>query len=450
MKLTREVIQEAITLGKDSLPKFTAVELAVILNVPLIAVLKVIKANRKLFKFSSEKAIEGLDATNAIQTMNSNEVWSWYLKNRLGGDDKKCLPLSDQNRLNSVVNSRVKWEAAFSFSTATFASTEATGADVTERVKTVYSPDLAVRLMRLGTISGSGQIPDRYLFGVLVSEAEIAARRVCGLSLYTPEWAMEEMLTEIDWIVVETGPRPGGQWIDKSELPRGLPFPPNDESKIDNAVEVTSKESENGTPGPLGDPVLVAAERAALSLGTEKKGNRRTKEQLDAERTRMNAELIALGMSPGDSVACFNLEKFKEAEAFYEEAKAKLVVAQKEGPPIAEPEAAVQHQLPGTQAAQEILLTQPQPPLTVPESPKRGAMPTLADLEKVSSVRDIKADIAAKAGMTPPLVAPVPTPPPVAAVQAAPTVAQTPPPAGQAASAEDLLSSLLRSTGQTP
>jgi len=470
MKLTREVVSEAINLGKDFLPNFTAVEMAKILNVPLIAALKCIQANKKVFRFNADKRIEGLDATNAIQTMNSNEVWNWYLTKRLGGDANRCMPLSDQNRLNASVNSRVKWELQFGLVACTFASNEASGTDVAARVKTVYGADIAARLVRLGTVNGSGQIPDRYLFGVIVAEAEIAARKVGNISLYSAEWAMEEMLTEIDWVTIETGPRPGAQWIPRDEMIGGVP-------EIGLTAEDLAKEKAQDAVA-LGDRMTDSAIAASQSMGkkpdlgsdppaadTGKKINRRTKEQLDAERSKMNSHLMELGVSPADAVKVFNIEKFKEAEDFYKETLASLtkVASPPAAVPVAAPEVPVQQELPGTAEARNAP-PQPETPLVVQQPPaqhhRQTAMPTLANLEGVA---DLKADIRAKAGgVAPqPIAAPAISPPLAAAVAQAPTVPQFPPslpaaappvaapvPPGASTSAEDLLNSLLKTTGQ--
>jgi hypothetical protein len=460
MKLTREVISEAINLGKDFLPNFTATELAKVLNVPLIAVLKCIQANRKVFRFSPDKRIEGLDATSAIQTMNSNEVWNWYLTKRLGGDANRCMPLSDQNRLNASVNSRVKWEQQFGLVTCTFASLEASGADVAARVSTVYGADISARLTRLGTVNGSGQIPDRYLFGVIITEAETAARKVGSIALYSPEWAMEEMLTEIDWVVIETGPRPGAQWIPKDEMPLTAP-PPETE-------ETPQKPEDDSAVLAQAAAAKAAAAAAPNQPSNDKKINRRTKEQLDAERFRMNSHLIELGVEPAVAVQCLNIEKFKEAEEHYKTVLASLSKVASAPPaavPVAAPEAPKQQELPGTTEARNAP-PQPEGPMVVtPPAPAaathtRQSMPTLASLEGVA---DLKADIRAKAGgVAPqPITTPAAPPPMAAAVAQAPTVPQFPPslPAaappvaapvapGASTSAEDLLNSLLKTTGQ--
>lgn len=465
MKITREAVQEAITLTSGVLPRTTAIELAQVIGVPLHAMLKSIQANRKLFKLDAEKNIVGLDATGSVQTMNSTEVWAWYVKNRLQGKAERCLPLSDQSRLNGSVNSRVKWETNFGLVTATFATNEATGSDVHDRVSAVYSPEIAKRLVRLGTVSGAGQIPDRYLYGVMVTEAEIKDRRICGLSLYSPEWAMEEMLTEVDWIVIDTGPRPGAQWIPRDKLIEGDP--------IDGEGEGEGAAGGEGQPDDAAVLAQAAKAKAAAAAapGSDKKINRRTKEQLDAERSRWNAELIALGASPADAVKCFNIEKFKEAEEFYKTTKASFTkVAVSPAVEAQTPQVPGQQELPGTAEARNAP-PQPQTPLAVQppvqqpapvQPPVHPRMPTLADLESVPppSVKDLKADIAAKAGMAPP-ANPGPAATPAAAVAQAPGIPLAPPmpppiappaqppPAGASASAEDLLNSLLKSTGQT-
>jgi hypothetical protein len=456
MKLTREVVQEAISLGKDFIPNFTVVELARILNVPLLTILKCVRANQKVFRFADPgRIIQGLDATNAIQTMNSNEVWSWYLKKRLDGDANRCMTLSDQNRLNASVNSRVKWEASFGFVTATFATNELTGSDVRERVNGVYGEAVAKRLVRLGTVSGSGQIPDRYLYGVIVTEDELKARKVCGLLLYSPEWAMEEMLTEVDWTVIDTGPRPGVQWIKSEMVIRGDPIDPP-EGDEPHGVDLGGANEADAAVLVQAAKAKAAAAAAPSQPGSDKKINRRTKEQLDAERARWNRELLDLGASPADAVKCFNLEKFKEAEEFYKTTKASLTK-----PPAAPtPDHPGQQELPGTAEARTAP-PQPETPLVVQPPPSHPRMPTLADLENVPpTVKDLKADIAAKAGMAPP-ANPGPAATPAAAVAQAPSIPLappmpppiappgTPPPAGASASAEALLDSLLKSTGQT-
>lgn len=464
MKLTRETVSEAIALGKDILPNFTALELAQVLNVPLIAVLKCIKANQKVFRLSETKTILGLDASSAIQTMNSNEVWNWYLKHRLGGEANRCLPLSDQNRLNASVNSRVKWEVNFGFVTATFASMEKSGTDVGNRVNTVYGADIATRLVRLGTVNGSGQIPDRYLFGVVVSEAEIAARKIGVISLYSPEWAMEEMLTEVDWTVIETGPKPGVQWIPKDEMTRGM-------SEIGMSADdiAREKEQDERAMGRMTESAIAASESmvekpAETRIAADRKGGRRTKEQLDVERHRMNSHLIEIGIDPATAVQCLNIEKFKDAEDHYKSVLAsvtKETVATSATVPISAPETGEQQELPGTAEARNAP-PQPETPLTIQQPVlahrRQSAMLTLASLEDVAG---IKADIRAKANSaSPQTIAPTTQPPIAEAIAQAPGLPLAPPPitpsiapvtpvaAGGSASAEDLLNSLLKTTGQ--
>ena len=465
MKLTRELVQEAISLGYQNLPQFSAIELALVLGVPVKAVLKCIQANKKVFKMDAEKTIIGLDASNALQTMNSNEVWNWYLTNCLGGDAKQCLPLSDQNRLNGTVsNSRVKWEIQFVHVAATFASNDKTGEDVKERVRQDYSEAISSRLVRLGTIGGQGQIPDRFLFGVQVTDEELKARKLAGRHLYSPDWAMEAMLTHIDWVTIDVGPKPGAEWIAKDEMTRGLPVP--DGLGLSEEALAREKAQDDANLGRTQEQLNESAIAASLSMGktpiipvpaetdTGKKINRRTKEQLNAERDRMYADLRAHGVEEETAAKVKALDKFTEAEAHY-----KSVVAEFSGaaaPPVANPD---QQELPGTAEARQAPQVDTSKPMVIApaETHARTSMPTLANLETVS---DIKADIRAKAGgVQPQVVAPVAVAPAAQAVAMAPSIPLAAPPiavapvaapvaSGASVSAEDLLNSLLKQTGQ--
>jgi hypothetical protein len=455
MKLTREVISEALSLGKGVMPKMSAVELAQILDVSLWDMLKSIQANFKNFRFDAEKNITGLDATGSVQTMNSTEVWTWYLKNRLGGVAERCLPLSDQNRLNASVNSRVKWEANFGLATCTFASLEKSGTDVTKRVTENYGNGVASRVTFLGTISGSGQIPDRYLFGVILTEDEIKARRICNIPLYSPDWAMEEMLAQIDWVVIDTKP----VILANPRLVR-TPDLITEDAQPTMTVDETAQEAILAA-GKIGlTPAALEQEKAQDEQAMGSKKGRRTKEQLDEAREKMNADLMARGVSPADAVKCFNIESFTEAEKYYKSVLKSLQVSETpvappaSAPPVVE-ERVIDH--PAQTVMPEVAAIKPNPlNLETPPAPahhRQSAMPTIAGLEGVA---DLKADIRAKAGgVAPQPMAQTPVAPPVAAaVAAAPSIPLAPPPvaaavpAGASSSAEDLLNSLLKTTGQ--
>jgi hypothetical protein len=259
------------------------------------------------------------------------------------------------------------------------------------------------------------------------------------------------MLTEIDWVTIETGPRPGAQWIPTEQMP--LSAPPT--------AEVQRVDAGNANEGDAAILVQAAVAKAAAAAApnqpeTERKVNRRTKEQLDAERFRMNSHLIELGVEPAVAVQCLNIEKFKEAEDHYKTVLASLSKVASAPPaavPVAAPEVPVQQELPGTTEARNAPPQSEAPMVIQPpvQHHRQSAMPTLASLE---GVKDLKADIAAKAGMSqPPAVPNQPVAPPVAPSfppslpPASPPVAAPVPP-GASTSAEDLLNSLLKTTGQ--
>jgi hypothetical protein len=455
MKITRESIVESIKLSKDVLPKFTAFEMARVIGVPVKYLLKAIQANHKNFKFDAEKNIISLDNTSRVQNINSNEVWGWYLKNKLEGNDKGCLMVSDQQRLMASLNARVKWDCSFGLVTATFATLELSGTDVKNRVVKDYDADIAGRLIKLGTIGGAGQVPDRYVFGVILAEAEIAARQLGSFPLYSTDWAMEMMMDAVDWIDIEVP--------DIYEV-TSLPF---------------SNNGQPATPPSLGSPAQTAGvttdtKQILTGVGSSKppisgtvQRGRRTKEQIDADLKKMVDELNSRSMfTPEQIETVTGAKNITDAEKAYKAliAESDAVIAKENaskgqqslfkegGVPINGPTAQPQEPVVVFKPAEPTTSHQHVPPplhsapATLPST--RVSMPKLEDLEKVS---DIKAAIRSDAGMpVPPSVSTNPVVPPVVAqssVQQAPPVSN-PPPAGASASAEDLLNGLLKATGQ--
>lgn len=471
MKITRETIIEAIRLGKDILPKFTAFEMARVIGVPVKHLLKAIQANLKNFKFDSEKNIIGLDNSSRIQNINSNEVWTWYLTNRLNGKSNACLTVSDQQRLMASLNSRIKWELNFGLVTATFASQEISGTDVRNRIVSDYSPTLAARLIKLGTVSGSGQVPDRYVFGIILTEEEISNRKIEHLPLYLPDWAMEEMMNEVDWVDVEvpdiyevtTLPIPPGGTAGPSAP--GEPSPPPSSQRQPSGGSTDTDQRVLAGAGGSKPPIPGAVQRA-----------RRTKEQIDADLKKMVDDLVSRSMFTQEEIdTVAKAEKISDAEKAYKGliAKADAIEAkerEKSGLPgqqsFLKEDTAPSSTPPATPSLASTMVeifkpaesqqTQQHVPPAINSAPaslpsSRPSMPRLSDLEGVS---DIKASIRKDAGDVPPPppVQTNPVTPPIhttgqLALQPAPVV-NNPPPAGASASAEDLLNSLLKQTGQ--
>ena len=454
MRLTREVVTKAFNLGKY-LPTLSAYDLAKILNVPVVVVLEVIEKNKNSFIFDQQKNIGHITAGNSSQTLGSNEVWAWYLKNKLGGNENRCLNLTDPTSITGKSNSRIRWSATFAQVVAAHATMDKDGIDVKEMVAKKYNDQLSKRVVPLGLADGQGQIPDKYLFGIIPTSEEIKNRSLCGIPIFSAEWAMEEMLSAADWSVVEF--TPGHTWVKTVEMTAGLPTP----------EEIEGQRQEAANDGQAGSP--AAEENGKRTV------NRRTKAQLDEIRKGWVTELRSILPNKwGDITQILTLEKFVDAEKLYNEL---WKTAQTEvGPSVtAVAEIPGQQKLEGTvppPPAKPVDLDKPMvvAPPSSPTSTRKG-MTTVLNLgdkpeaEALKNVHDLKKDIIAKAGgVTPPPVAPPqPTMPPMASLPQTPSSipapvnpsmpASAPPvvkvnPAGASASAEDLLNNLLKSTGQ--
>ncbi len=455
-QLAHESIIEAIKLSKDVLPKFTAFEMARVMGVPVKYLLRSIQANFKNFKFDIEKNITGLDSTNQLQNINSNEVWGWYLKNVIDGKPEACLTINDQTRLMAALNARLKWDLQFGLVTATFASQELSGTDVRNRVASVYSSEIAQRLVKLCTVSGSGQIPDRYVFGVILTEDEIAARKLGSFPLYSPEWAMEMMMGEVDWVDVEvpdiyevttlpfSNNQPGGHTPQPAEPGRGSPPSDTDEKILAGA-------------GGSKPPIPGVVQRA-----------RRTREQIDADLKKMVDDLSGRGMFAQDEIdSVAKAKTIGAAELAYKGliANAEAVLAKEAkatdqqlggtfSTPMddSKPTRSIEPVAPGEKFIPNVAAqTQQHVPPALNSAPApRVTMPKLSDLEKVPNIKE---SIREDAGMpAPPATSTAaPVAPPIMAQMGfqhqVPPVAN-PPAAGASASAEDLLNSLLKATGQ--
>ena len=392
MRLTREVVDNAIKLGNDILPKFTVMELAQILDVPLSVMARCVQMNRKLFTIASNGALEPLKR-NGTMMMTSGEIWAWYVKNKLKGDEKACFPVqSDQRLVADLSNAKVKIEKPFNYAICTFLSLDKTGSESTEKVKAINEA-LVSRVVKLARLEGNGQVADRFVFGIILTDAEVAARVCVGVPLYQADWAMEEIQKGTDeWKTISDIPLANPRWVAGDEV-----FTEDfikREKQMDDAQLGTTAAAIATTQEKMTESAIAASE----SMQEQKRG-RRTNEQIRAERKRMFDEIVAGGFAEEVAKPILELEKFAEAEKVYR----MMLKSLGETPPTPT--------IPGQQVLAEVA------DMKGPTDEKRSSMKTLADLEAMEkttkpTIQDIKTDIRNKAGGAAPAAIEPPKPQP--------------------------------------
>src|SRR5271157_4268340 len=168
MNLTQKSVSEAVDFGNAYLPKgsLTLIKLADLLGVSLPVMVLCFKKNIKLFNMNmSDRTITGIKAVE--NQMNSQEIWNWFVINKLNGDSNKCFPVTTQWKLNTSL-AKTKIDKPFSYAICVFMTPDKTGSEAEDKIKEMGQADLAKRLEKLATIEGNGQALDRFIYGVIL------------------------------------------------------------------------------------------------------------------------------------------------------------------------------------------------------------------------------------------------------------------------------------------
>ena len=379
MKITRELMAEAIALGWATLPRFTVLELAQVLGVPPLIAMKAVQANSKHIRFDNDKNILGLEIGTGTKMVNTQEAYNWFIAERCGGKPDNCLHLQTKGLIASAVNTRIQWSSDFASAVSVFLCGDNTPQEAQSRVARQFGgrPPFDInRMVRLGVAMGHGQVPERYFYGIVLTQAEGEARVLGGIPIYSTEWATEAMLCAADWVDIPyLQPQPTSGWTKERIGPlirEGDPLHPLVVSDDKLAKQVAAEMArEMGIkaddvvaigvhigPGPKvtapaedypegGFKTKEEAEQWALKRQAETgqlqrvpdvtppppapptsvnnpetedggKRGRRTQAQLLVVRKEMYDKLRAAGIDSDNAAQVLNITKFTEAEKFFE------------------------------------------------------------------------------------------------------------------------------------
>ncbi len=430
---------------------------AEVIDAPLSIAIDILSKNEKHFELmkvvvGSGQLVVGMKQADRSVSLDYATLSAAFTRKH----PKNITPATVEDLARNFSSRPIRWEQSFSQAVAVFSDSDKNGADALAKGEQKYSAAIKKRMQRLGTVSGRGQVPELYIFGVILDQQDLDKGNIDGYEIFLADRVTADIGAGTEW---HTLMKPSGKFVaDSAQLIteaqaraalRDTELP--DEAKALIAAP-TEPQAAAITP-PLGGQIPPAAPT----------GGRRTLVQLNAARTEMVNTLVAAGHSLSDAQEkILKPEKFTDAEKAFKEMQA-------QGCGVSASPA--QTVVPGAERAVEAKVTAPPaaavdpasmldslitkaPPAAVPLPP-----PAIVSAPPLATVADLKKDIVdtvkSQGGTPPPpaqVSAPVaiPLPPPVSGVVAPPGAAQpvSAPPVITAATAAGLLDSLLASAGQ--
>jgi hypothetical protein len=280
--ITRQMVEEAIalftTMGADFLPRFTVVELSQVLDIPLEHGIRCAALNKNLLQLDAQKNIIGVGrATGNSLKMSLAALYAWYA-NHVGVKPDALLTVKNQESLAKSTSGLPTFDP-FVEAVCVFATESKDGANVRDLVRADHGSELASMVQRLATIRQPPPSQPSYYYGVVLDENSRAVIEKIGRKLFTPAIAQAAIAASA-----------ADGWH-----PYEVPTP------------------------VFGSRVAPVSELDEGDEGEAARVNRRTKEELLAERQSWAKELGALGVSVSVIKATvFEIPKHKDAEAAFQ------------------------------------------------------------------------------------------------------------------------------------
>lgn len=183
---------KAIEFGNEVLPRIGFFELAKLLGITENLLMEVMVLNKGQFSITADKTIT-MKKQGKIEFLSPTDALRWFVKNRCDGDELESVTAYTQKGLGSSVTSPISWSKGdFGFAVNVSMDGNSDGVGAKEKNIALFGPSVSGRVECLGRVGGGGSNTDKWLFGIILREDEIAKREIAGKKIYFYRWTEED------------------------------------------------------------------------------------------------------------------------------------------------------------------------------------------------------------------------------------------------------------------
>lgn len=233
MNLSFESVQKALKLGKEFLPRVGAFELAEILGITKAQMFALIEANRSVFDVDETKNINVTENKENIFA-TTEESFAFFLHERCGDNKELVAVVQTKKGITSNVLSPIHWSTDFEYAFYVRMDPDKNGESSKKSIAAAEGKEMGDRAVCLGRVSPGGTTPDKWIYGVLPTQEEVASRKINGKFMYFHRWVQDDA-NAVKWVI------PADLAQTMSGMPAEAPAPV---TKAEKPAKVSKKQSE--------------------------------------------------------------------------------------------------------------------------------------------------------------------------------------------------------------
>jgi hypothetical protein len=199
MNLSFESVQNALKLGKEFLPRVGAFELAEILGISKESMFALIDANRTVFWVDVEKNINITENKDNIFA-TTEDSFNFFLREKCNGDKKLAAIVQTKKGITGNVLAPIHWEKDFEIAFYVRMDPDKNGESSKASIANAEGNEMGERAVCLGRVAPGGTTPDKWIYGVIPSESEVADRRINGKHMYYHRWVQDDS-NKVKWVI---------------------------------------------------------------------------------------------------------------------------------------------------------------------------------------------------------------------------------------------------------